>query len=252
LIDKNLRESLNIKQDYIFYHMIIKKHLKEIGEGAKGLLNEGKKAAYGIASKVEKTVTGEGGFIDDAKDLVGKVASEAKGVRTFVREKGGYGAAVKEGAGQIIDAVKGLYGNAEEDFKNTFYTNGKFDSQKAKDALKDKAGATGRFGKRAVRDISRLIADGARAVGEDYRDYIPSKEERAGIGDKYKGIVTREHLNECMAYESFARKKLPGGLKARPQILEDLKYHAATNADDLIKLYEKDSAAYGVVEKYLK
>lgn len=242
--------------------MAVKKHLDEIRKGVKGLANEGKKTAYGVASKIERTVTGEGGLVDDAKDLAGKVVSGVKEFHESIQEKGGYGAAAKEAAGQVIEAVRGAYGSAEEmysDFQKTFFPDGRFDSDKAKEVLKDKAEVTKRFGERAARDLSylvkegsKLVTEGAKAIGKDYRDYIPSREERAGIGDKYHGIITREHLDECISYEAQVRKKLPGGLKARPQILEDLRAYAAVNKSDLTKLYNEGDSAYEAVKKYLR
>ncbi len=154
--------------------MAVKKHLDNLGKGIKGLADVGKKTAYDVASKIERTIQNPGELIEDAKDLAGTAASKGKGLakkvideakefHESVQGKGGYGVAAKEAAGQVIEAVRGAYGSAEEmynDFQKTFFPDGRFDSDKAKEVLNDKAEVTKRFGERAARDLSYLVKEG--------------------------------------------------------------------------------------------
>ena len=234
----------------------VKKNLEEIKKGAKGILEAGKEAAYKLGSKIEQTVSGEGGLIDDAKDFGKKIVDEVKesvdGVKKShesIKEKGGYAKAMRDYGKKLSRETHELY----EDFRTTFYDeDGKFSSDKAKAVLKNKTEATKKFGQKAINDLSDMIREGAEAVQKDYRQHIPNKEERAGVGDKYHGVVTRKHLEECLGFEKKIKKKLPGGLKVRSKVIEDVRAYAITNKRDLKDLYNNDDSIKSAVKKYIR
>jgi len=238
----------------------IKKHLQDMRESGKEILNAGCKAAYRAGSRIERSFTEKGKLSDDAKDLANRIAEGAKdlGRKTAqdlkeahesIQAKGGYVEVVKDTGERLYEKSEELY----DKFKDTFYDEkGHFDKEKAKDVLSDKTQATKRFGKRAVDDLTELAKSGAKAVEQDYRRHIPSKEERAGIGDEYKGVITRQHLEDCQGYETKIRSQLPGGLKVRRKIIEDIRAYAITSNKELNGLYETDDPEKSAVEKYFR
>jgi len=101
------------------------------------------------------------------------------------------------------------------------------------------------------------LSEGGRAVREDYRKFVPTREERetvyAGIGIEYRGILLRQNFESCLGFYEQAKKSLPGALRTRAQILADIRASASRDKKELISYYQAkgDADSVRVVKNYL-
>lgn len=228
--------------------MVLKEHLNEIKKGIKGVIEEGKKRIYKTISFVEQKVESDEGLTGEIKDITEKVTERGKEMYDIIKKEGGYCAALKRARNATCDSTKGLLKNIEkryESFKNQFFTDNEFDCEKTKVVLRDREEAICRFGKKTLDTLYKIVLEGERAIRKDYRALVPNKQERetkyAGIGIQYQGILLREDFERCLNFYKKARNKLPGGLKSRNRILEDIKVGAVGDKKDLIEFYKQNS-----------
>lgn len=228
--------------------MVLKKHLNEIKKGIIGVLEEGKKRLYKAISFIEQKVESDEGFTGKIKDITGEITEKGKEMHDVIKKEGGYCAALKRARSATCDSTKGLLENAEkrfQAFESQFSTNGKFDYEKTKIVLRDRKAAICRFGKKTVDTLYKIVLEGEGAIREDYRTFVPNKQERetkyAEIGAQYQGILLREDFERCLNFHKKVRSKLPGGLKTRNRILEDIKVGAIGDKKDLIEFYKQNS-----------
>jgi len=220
------------------------KIVEEVKPAVKSGINKGKEFAYKTVAIVEKKAGELGEKIEKREGVLGDIANVVEGatqtvkeIHYKVQEKGGYKAVAKDAFQKAKGAVEETYSK----FEQAITTNGKYDSEKAKELLKDSANATRQFGEKAVHTLADLVKQGARKLGDDYRYVVPSKEERetkyAGIGTKYDGVLLRKHYDNCLKFYDEAGKKLPKNLKYRDEILTDIKESASGNAKELKNFY---------------
>jgi len=224
-----------------------------------------KKKASGIVSKIEsqaKKREGIPGGIADIVNGAGKiaktVADKAISVHKDVQRKGGY---MQVGA-DAINNISDKFEDAYQSFEKTFFTDGVFDEEKAREALNNTAEATKKYGSRAVQNLAKLAKKGVDSIKDNYRGLIPSEEERnskyKGIGSACSGIFFREDFENCLGFYAKANEKIPSTLRTKDVILDDIKASASKDATDLIKFYSfaGDKTLLGVkktvVQKYLK
>lgn len=259
--------------------MALKKHADNVKKGVKGMAKDtfdlGRKKVYQAGSKIEEKIGEKGGLGGLLKSAAyGAAKSVVKGandLRNKVKEEGGLGEVARkaaEGASNAIDrgmdrmndALDGLGERIETRYKNfeeTITTDGKYDPEKARAVLSDRAGAVKKFGCEAVESLSELIKSGASGVKEDYRRYVPSAEERktryAGIGDRYDGVLFRDGFEKCVSFYARAETKLPGKVKNRIEILNDIRSYAINGKGKLVGFYKekKDGEKIAAVKKYL-
>ena len=231
-----------------------------------------KKRAYNMAGKIESQVEKKEGIPGGIADIVrgaGKivktVADGAKSVHEDIKNKGGYGKVAGDALEKVADKTDSLFekmDNAYQSFEDSFFTDGLFDEEKAKQALSNTAEATKKYGSIAVQNLSKLVKEGVETAKADYRTFIPSKGERGGkykgIGTAYAGkILFRDDFESCIGFYTEANKKLPQALQTKKAILNDIKASASKNAEDLTKFYSSSGLfsvhiKAKVVQKYLK
>jgi len=204
-----------------------------------------KKKVYNIAGKLEnKAKKGEGipGGIADIAKGIGKIVNttvnEAKSIHEGIKKQGGY----KKMAQDTLETVSEKMDEAYQSLEDTFFTNGSFDKEKAKNALNNTAEATRKYGSKAVQDLSKMIKDNIESIKKDYRSFVPTKEEREGkyrgIGSAYKGnILFRDDFESCLIFYDKARENIPETLKSKKPILKDIKASASKNVADLVEFY---------------
>jgi len=231
-----------------------------------------KKKAYGMAGKIESKVGKKEGISGGIADIVrgaGKiartVAEGAKAIHEDVQKKGGYRKLAEDAAEKISDTTDSLFekiNGAYQSFEKSFFTDGIFDEEKAKKALANTAEATKKYGSVAVQNLSKLVKEGVETAKADYRNFIPSKEEREGkykgIGTAYAGkILFREDFEACLKFYAKANAKIPADLLAKEHIMNDIKASASKNAGSLIEFYaganeELVRVKKNAVQKYIK
>ncbi len=98
-----------------------------------------------------------------------------------------------------------------------------------------------KYGTKVYQSLSDIVSQGAEAVREDYRKFIPTDEELktkySGIGKNYEGILFREHFESCIQFHEKAEKRIPKGTRYRAQILKDIKDSASGSINDLMEFY---------------
>lgn len=233
--------------------MSLKDELERVQERVGEILEDGKE----ILDKVKEQV-------DKREGVVGGIASVVEGVvdagiefHEGVQDKGGYGVLAKETysdlkkiALQVGDSVSDTY----KKFDDAVYPDGKFDYEKLKELLNDGAEATKQFGSKAVKSLGDLIEEGANTLSDEYRKFVPSKEERgttyAGIGADYRGVLLRQNFEDCLAFYERADKAIPGRVKLKSNILDDIKASASSNPDELITYYARSNTVdWAKIEK---
>lgn len=168
-----------------------------------------------------------GDFVEGAKVIAGEVQDETEALcmdlkiakRTIVRK-----------TRELCDYVE-----------NTFYTGGKFDSDKAKEALRNQGESLRQYGVKFCRTLAELAERGKDSIVTDFRNYVPTERELntiySGIGTEYNGTLLRPHYESCLSFVTNAGSRLPRGLKFRAQILGDIKASASDNPLELRKYY---------------
>ena len=85
---------------------------------------------------------------------------------------------VKDGiASQIYDRACKAYHGLEKSIEDRFFSNRKFDIEKARLELENDAKAVLNYGEKALKSIRESIAQGVSGIKEDYRSWVPGKEE---------------------------------------------------------------------------
>ena len=230
-------------------------NLKKITEGVLGLLQKGEEGVYRAGSRLEDKMVEHADFLEGIAQGIKNVArgasEKARGVHERVQKKGGYVAMGEEIGKEVAREVRKTYGALEKAVEELYQRaedrltrDGKLDSCKVNDLLKDSASAAKEYGQKAVDTLSRLVKKDRVALRLDYRNFVPTPEERAtryaGIGTAYEGVLFRVNMEECLTFhDDFVRRKLPGGLKIRPDILQDVKAHAISRVEDLKELYRQ-------------
>jgi hypothetical protein len=235
-------------------------------------MKEIKKKAYNMAGKIESQVERKEGIPGGIADIVrgaGKiiktVAEGAKSVHEDIKNKGGYGKVAGDALEKVADKIDPLLEKIDksyQSFEDSFFIDGLFDEEKAKQALSNTAEATKKYGSIAVQNLSKLVKEGVKTAKADYRTFIPSKGEREGkykgIGTAYAGkILFRDDFESCIGFYIEANKKLPQALQTKKAILNDIKTSASKNAEDLTKFYSSASDKNAhikekVIQRYLK
>ncbi len=239
--------------------MTLKKHLNEVKKGIKGVVEEGKKRIYKTISFIEQKTESDKGLTGEIKDITEKITEKGKEMHGIIQKEGGYCAALKRAGNASIGSIKYLLDDIEkkyESFKNQFFTGNEFDYEKTKVVLADRQKAINRFGRKTVDKLSKLVLEKVETYKKDYRSFAPDKQEReikyAGIGIQYQGILLREDFDRCLQFYKKARNNLPGRLKTRNRILEDIKIGAIGDKKDLIEFYKQRSNTdmTNIVKKY--
>jgi len=170
----------------------------------------------------------------------------------------------KEQKAKLEDTVKGLYDKTKvkatelketltDDYhtvksyvnglKDSIYTDGKFDKDKAQKILENTEDAIKIYGNRAVTKMKEAVA----ASAEKMQDYtIPTQEEiktkYEGMGSRYKdlhpnAVLFRADYNNCLEFLKVAETFLPSDTRQRVQIIKDIKDSASENRKDLLNFY---------------
>lgn len=242
----------------------VKHGLTEGLAGLGGLVKKGvqraKNVVYTAASEIERQA-------QDNKTPLGKITERAKEMDKKIKAGGGYAEAAKRAGDDIAKFAKEQatkiekgYHSLQTTLQERFYTDGKFDEAKANKSLENMTHAINEFGSKAAHTLREKLQQGASAIKADYRDMVPTQEERntkyEGIGADYAGILFREHYEKCIAFHEKARKNLPGGLNARKDILSDIKSSASGSLEELEEHYKAKSGKstkikLAAIEKYL-
>lgn len=240
-------------------------NIDKIAEGVSGLAKEAgdkvRRTAYAVAGRLEQQAADPKTVVGGAADIVKKAVARGRDLHHFVHEKGGYSAVVEKAADRIadrvgltIDAIVDRYGR----FEDKFFTGGQYDPVKGRRILEDTAAATKMYGAKAVTTLKGLASSGARALREDFRAMVPSPGElqASGIGAKYEGILFREHLQQCLSFYERARKRMPGGLRVRAEVLDDIKAYAIGTRRELLEHYRAQGptseAKHAVAAQYIR
>lgn len=239
-----------------------KKKIGETAQKGKEKLQQGKEAVYRTVAQVQDKIEKREGVIGQIADVVDDVVETGKQADADIKAQGGYkkvfGDAAKTGVEAIqsgvekgIEALKGksneLYKKGSDLYqklsKEVESGEGAMDMEKVKAFLKDGARATAHFGAKAVKGLTEIVNQGVKDLKKDYRTVIPTAEERstkyAGIGTDYQGVLLRQNFEDCLKFYEETRKKLPGGLKGRTDILNYIKASASSNPKELSDFCEK-------------
>ncbi|MBN2052074.1 hypothetical protein JW756_01085 [Candidatus Woesearchaeota archaeon] len=212
--------------------MSINEKLDELKGKAKGYIEKGKEAVYKKATEIGQKIETREGRIGKAADIVERTVEEGKRIYYGQRVQAGL-SAIKEGLSSLGEKGCTLY----DKLKTEISKEGVVDMQKLEGFLKKGAAATEEFGQKAVQTLTEMVEKGWSAVQADYDKIIPSKEELeskyAGIGTDYKGVLLRRNCEDCLIFYAEAKKKLPGSLKTREQILSNIKASASANMHEL-------------------
>ncbi len=186
-----------------------KEALGKIGEGFKDLFGIGKEKLYGTIGEIERQVDKREGFFGNLADIVD----------------------------DMIDGTQKVYGETRQRLQDTFYTDGKFDAEKAKKFADGTPLA--KWGKKSYHALVELAKNGKDAVVNDYRAIVPTQEEMEtkyqGIGADAKGVtLLRPDLDACLEFYNMANGELSNVLKAKKLILDAIKASASTNAVELM------------------
>jgi hypothetical protein len=253
--------------------MTPKKDIHEIGKDLLSLGKKGikkvKEGAYAAAAGIEQTLNNPEPVMKEAGKLVKKVIEGGKALHDSVQKQGGYGKLARKVGSEILKEGKQIYESARgtgeklyKEFEDAFFTNGEFDSEKAKILLDKKGDELKKFGREAAKEIGEIVRTGADNIKRDYRNFVPSNEELntkyRGIGTSYGSILLRQRCEGCLKYHKEAKSKLPLSLKSRNGILRDIKSSASYNKEDLTGFYTerkeevKDGARkLKIVQRYL-
>jgi hypothetical protein len=195
----------------------IKRKLAEAGKGIAGkiadaaapIVNKGKEAAYEIAARVE----GHSGSSDGV-------------------------------AGTIVGGLQSIVESLSRKIDEKLFTDGAFDSAKAKSLVADKANTVKTFGEKAYAVIEKTVTSGAQTIKNDYRSFVPEPSEIKeggryfGIGNKYKGgILFRQNFEDCLAFYAQVNESTMPNSQLKASILEDVKASASATPLELINFY---------------
>jgi len=200
--------------------MVAGTNFKKLREGLTGLVQDGKHALYTAAAKVEQ----------NAPTLIAQANQAGQYLQQKVQRAQEIGRAV-------VDRVQGKY----DQFEDEFFTNGEFNRERAAKALENMVDATERFGTKAVEQLREMAISGAEAVKQDYRNVIPTAEERSGkyaaIGSEYKGILFRQDYDNCLEFYQRIGPKLQ--VEDCSRILGDVRAYAIGSKAELMDFYRK-------------
>ena len=211
-----------------------------------------KEKAYGLASRLEHRSVSQ-----HVGNAARAVAGAAKGLHEKVQKNGGYAATAEKAMDAVAERMTHMY----DSFEEGFFSDGRFDGDKAKKTLVNRAEAVGRYGLEAVEYLEGKVMAGASVVAEDYRSMVPSKEELcnkyAGIGCQRQNVLLfRPDYEACLKFATSAEKSLAEE-KQRNKILDDIKSNALRNKTQLKAFYESDpnnttySSRLKAVKQYL-
>lgn len=121
---------------------------------------------------------------------------------------------------------------------SNFYSDGEFDSEKARDALRNHGEAVRQYGAKFCRTLGELVEKGKDTVVADFKKYIPTEEDlNSGIGTEYNWTLLRPHYQACMDFIADAGEKISHRSKYRDSILADIKASASANPQELKAYY---------------
>lgn len=147
------------------------------------------------------------------------------------------------GADKVTAKTKEYYQRLHDynqSFIETFTTEGKYDESKLKELLLHEVAVADVYGQKALRCLKDLAKKSKSAIHEDYRKWIPTLEELtdkyAGIGIKCDGLILKPDLEACLNFHNEAYQKLPKE-ELTLSIMQDIKTHAITNKDELLRFY---------------
>lgn len=246
----------------------MKGHVDTIKKEVEGTLDE---ATRGLRRELYRKV---GQLEEDAalgKGVPGAVKEtleRAKGYHTRVKQEGGYKAKVRgaiDRAAKTMDETADSIGLRVENafdameqtgdainarIDNLFYTDGEFDNDKLDAYLRTQGEALKHAGGRALETVGGLVD----RLKQDYRNHIPSADEKTttyeGIGKKHPDprSLFREDYDACLGFYNTARKTLPGGLRLRGVILQDIWESASGNPAQLANYYSQQKNARGQIK----
>ena len=253
-----------------------KEKLDNLAGEAEKVLNNAKEGVYKIAGTIEKKLENREGIIGDIVNAGEKVYDAAKDKNEEIKSRGGKVQVFMDGFDKVaskvddcVDVAKDKYNNAMNkaekyadvvtdkisdviikaddylnDLEDKVTTDGKLDRTKMKIMLKDKAQVVKEYGQKGYENLVKIVKDGHASLKEDFRQYVPSKEERetlyAGVGTKYNGLLFREGYDACLQYENVVFGKIPGQLKLKQEILRDNKESASKNKEELKEFYRRE------------
>jgi len=219
---------------------------KKLGSAVGGALDTVKEASYKTAAKVEDQLANRTGVVGTAA----KVVDAAKAKHNDIQSRGGYGAVIEQRLDRYAAAAESLFSGSV------------FDGKKAEDFVRDKESCVKTYGTKAYNTVVNFLAETKRGVAKNYRDLVPSAEERstiyAGIGSAYENkIFFRPDLDACSAFYQKASKTLPKASPARDKVLADIKASVSADGSELLQYYKSLSGSSVVnskvsaVKKYL-
>lgn len=218
------------------------KKAKKVTHTASKIIEAGKEDVYKGVSAVSQQM-------DEVKDSdlgqkVGEVASNVvdavKNFNNDIQSKGGYGA-----------VLKGVYKNVSVDLEqaansidSALFTDGEFDTKKAKSLLKNSKESVKLYGQKAVEGISELVGDAKDGVVNDYRSVIPTAEELsgkyAGIGTNYNGILIRKNYDKVLRFAKKINRVVPPQVRVKKDVLAEVKANAIQNKTELKTYFGED------------
>lgn len=198
--------------------MSLKENLRHLGKGFRGIARETVEAGRRLLKKSKET----------AYHVTGKIE---RGIKSD-----GVRGAMKKGR----DA-KNYARDAYKDFKDEFFPDGKFNSERADKALENIVDATKKWGRKTVSRLREIVAETSKDVKADFREHIPTPEELStkynGIGTSYSGILLRKDYERCLAFYNQISESINGNPKYKTILLEDIKANAIDSKDELLQLY---------------
>lgn len=228
-----------------------------------------RKDTYKMVGKIEEQIKTRkgffGGLAEAATSAVQAGKEAVQTVRDKVEEKGGLGKIVNDATDTLADKVQRYGGHAERvldataeranqmydalesKVKDDIFKDGKFDSEKARVALKDKAAVAKKYGVKAAEVLVAMGKKGAQMVADDYRAHIPSQDERkgvyAGIGTAYDGFLFRKNYDDCLKFADKLDAKLPKDFMYRKNVIADAKASASQDVTELVMFYTAQNSA---------
>jgi hypothetical protein len=218
--------------------MSITDKVEEFKDKAREKMVRGKEKVYKTAANISDRIEKKQGRIGQVATVLDEVAEAGKRIISSPEAQRGADA-VKKGFGMIKEKSANLY----DRFREEVIKEGTLDIEGAERLLKKGAAATERFGSKAINSLAEIVRKAHAGLRTDYQNIIPSKEEIAAkysdIGTDYQGVLLRKNFEGCRAFYEAARKKLPGRLKTRPEVLKYIKASASSNENELSEYCEK-------------